>query len=420
MGSHNQCMTGDLKLPNKPKSRGKIIVQLEKVSTCNDMVYFDAIAVNLPSKKFLWFGNNNPFFFIERSRTPDSDEFIRVIQSQPKHGTTSPRWNKLKYSAKQLWNGDPNNRLKFWLYSYDSAGHHKPYGEFYTSLTQLINGETHYELYKIDSAEMLNRQFVFDNLFIEERPSFFDFLRSGWEINLTVAVDFTSSNGTPTYPDSLHYMDPRGFMNQYQNALNSVGAVLQNYDTDNKIPAFGFGGVPLYMGAQEVSHCFHLNGVENPEWDGLKGLLDAYNFSLANVKLYGPTFFAPLLETFIAYVQSNLGNPLYHVLLILTDGDIHDMSKTKDLIVAASGMPISIIIVGIGEDDFELMIELDGDEVILKNHKGQPAQRDIVQFVKFNEYKQAGMQALAEEVLREVPEQVVSFLTANKISLKGS
>ena len=69
---------------------------------------------------------------------------------------------------------------------------------------------------------------------------------------------------------------------------------------------------------------------------------------------------------------------MYHILLILTDGEIHDMPKTKDLIVECSNYPLSIIIVGIGNADFSNMRELDGDEVVLRNSRGDQAKRDIV------------------------------------------
>jgi hypothetical protein len=39
---------------------------------------------------------------------------------------------------------------------------------------------------------------------------------------------------------------------------------------------------------------------------------------------------------------------MYNILLILTDGEIHDMQATKDIIVDASELPLSIIIIGIG------------------------------------------------------------------------
>ena len=36
--------------------------------------------------------------------------------------------------------------------------------------------------------------------------------------------------------------------------------------------------------------------------------------------------------------------------------------------------------------------------------------RDTVQFVKFNDFKGRGVDALSEEVLKEVPEQLVSYM----------
>ena len=108
---------------------------------------------------------------------------------------------------------------------------------------------------------------------------------------------------------------------------------------------------------------------------------------------------------------------MYHIMIILTDGDIHDMPLTKDIIVEGSNFPLSIIIIGLGESTFDKMIELDGDDVVLTNTRGEPTKRDIVQFVKYNDFRHMSKQALAEEVLEEVPEQVISYLCQNGIKL---
>ena len=42
----------------------------------------------------------------------------------------------------------------------------------------------------------------------------------------------------------------------------------------------------------------------------------------------------------------------YQVLLIITDGAITDIQETKHEIVQASRLPMSIIIIGVGNDDF--------------------------------------------------------------------
>ena len=47
---------------------------------------------------------------------------------------------------------------------------------------------------------------------------------------------------------------------------------------------------------------------------------------------------------------------------MLTDGAISDMVATKRAIIAASTLPMSIIIVGVGGANFDAMDELDCDE----------------------------------------------------------
>ena len=52
----------------------------------------------------------------------------------------------------------------------------------------------------------------------------------------------------------------------------------------------------------------------------------------------------------------------YFILLMLTDGALSDMAKTKRAVIHASRLPMSIIIVGVGEANFASMRELDADE----------------------------------------------------------
>ena len=63
---------------------------------------------------------------------------------------------------------------------------------------------------------------------------------------------------------------------------------------------------------------------------------------------------------------------VFPVLLIITDGIIHDMRETKDMICELAFLPCSVIIVGVGNADFSEMVELDGDkDRPLKNSKGE-------------------------------------------------
>ncbi|XP_023582547.1 copine-2 [Trichechus manatus latirostris] len=99
----------------------------------------------------------------------------------------------------------------------------------------------------------------------------------------------------------------------------------------------------------------------------------------------------------------------YFILLIITDGVISDMEETRHAVVQASKLPMSIIIVGVGNADFTAMEFLDGDSRMLRSHTGEEAARDIVQFVPFREFRNAAKETLAKAVLAELPQQVVQY-----------
>ena len=61
------------------------------------------------------------------------------------------------------------------------------------------------------------------------------------------------------------------------------------------------------------------------------------------------------------------------------------MQETVDLIASGSLLPISIIIVGVGNANFDNMETLDGDNG-LYDSKNQKAKRDLVQFVPYRSF----------------------------------
>ena len=111
-----------------------------------------------------------------------------------------------------------------------------------------------------------------------------------------------------------------------------------------------------------TKHCFAINGNEkNPEIEGIQLVAKTYKESLKKIELSGPTIFGPLLEKFVEDVKDGQSKNCYQILLILTDGMICDMPETKKQIVKLSGLPASIIIIGVGRANFDSMEELDGD-----------------------------------------------------------
>jgi len=64
----------------------------------------------------------------------------------------------------------------------------------------------------------------------------------------------------------------------------------------------------------------------------------------------------------------------------------------------ASCLPLSIIIIGVGNADFSSMSMLDADDGPLTSH-GRVAQRDIVQFVPFRHFANSSLLAQVAPIL---------------------
>lgn len=86
------------------------------------------------------------------------------------------------------------------------------------------------------------------------------------------------------------------------------------------------------------------------------------------------------------------------IVFILTDGEIHDKAQVVDQIIECCSLPISLIIVGVGNGPFDIMNEIDDDDCQLVDSKGRKTTRDLVQFVEFRKFQNNGME-LAREVL---------------------
>ena len=93
---------------------------------------------------------------------------------------------------------------------------------------------------------------------------------------------------------------------------------------------YGFGGKVNNV----VSHCFPLSqNPSNPYAYGIEGIMDMYKNALEFVGLSGPTKFSDILEKVITDLENRIVdqyNQYYNILLILTDGEIHDMNETID------------------------------------------------------------------------------------------
>ncbi|XP_010260803.1 PREDICTED: E3 ubiquitin-protein ligase RGLG2-like [Nelumbo nucifera] len=183
--------------------------------------------------------------------------------------------------------------------------------------------------------------------------------------NLILGIDFTKSNewtGRNTFQNrSLHAIGDTP--NPYEQVIMIVGKTLAPFDEDNLIPCFGFGDATT---RDEGVFSFHS---DHTPCHGFEEVLACYKHIVPNLRLSGPTSFAPVIEVAIDIVEKSGGQ--YHVLVIIADGQVTrsvdrmegalspQELKTINSIATASSYPLSIVLVGVGDGPWDNMRKFD-------------------------------------------------------------
>ena len=206
-------------------------------------------------------------------------EWNVVHRSATIKNSLNPEWNEESIDLCSLCGGDIDLPLYLHIYDYESSGYHVSMGMIETSVTELVKahksssklkiknkGETTGAI-KVHTASVTGDDDDLEEemstlMYISESPvptsvftpphkrrppTFLDYIDGGCEMQLCVAIDFTGSNGDPRDRDSLHYQYPDGSLNDYEQAITSVGRILSDFDSDNKCPVWGKSLLPLYF-----------------------------------------------------------------------------------------------------------------------------------------------------------------------------
>jgi hypothetical protein len=405
-----------------------ITLSLEILKDNNYYALMNISGKNLDKKDV--FGKSDPYFIIYK-KTPN-DSWAKVYQSIVIKNTLNPDWTGIDISLLQLNSGDDKKLLKIEVWDWDRDSEPDYIGGFEATFEE-IKEKKEFELINDKKKEKNENDkkskknytnsgsLVFNRILIKEDQSFSSFTLGGTEIDVDFAIDFTNSNGEPDHVTSLHYInpkfDPMDFysMNDYQKAISAIGYVLEPYDTNKMMGAYGYGG--CFNKSTKPSFDYPLNdNPEHPKVLGTRGVLDTYTEALKKVALYGPTNFKPMIEKIRTESRANVSSASvnghrtllkYNILVFLTDGTITDMEETIHEIELASRYPMSIIIIGVGRANFDLMKKLDSDDKTVDY-------RDIVQFVPFNKFIDNPFK-IASETLAEVPFQLLSYARKNDV-----
>jgi hypothetical protein len=160
--------------------------------------------------------------------------------------------------------------------------------------------------------------------------------------NLIFGIDYTASNkyqGEESFSGrSLHAIE-KGLVNPYQHVISILGKTLAPFASSGFIAAYGFGDV-------RTSDTDVFSFIPDSNCHSFDEVLDVYNKITPTVILSGPTNFAPLIYQAIKICKQVKD---YHILVIVADGQVTNEKATTRAIVEACRVPLSIIVVGVGD-----------------------------------------------------------------------
>lgn len=190
-------------------------------------------------------------------------------------------------------------------------------------------------------------------------------------------------------------------------AIHKIATVYGAFEGEKDYAMWGYGAK---INGQQT-HAPFLMGEKLKNADAL---IEAYdrqfsdestNFALGETGYLKPVIQAAAFRA----IQSNQLAQCYSTLVILSTGEVSDVTETIDMICAAAeDAPLSIIIIGVGSADMQIMDLLTGqgeESGKLRHSNGVPITREVVNFVTFQECNGNASQCVVEAL-----KDVVSLL----------
>lgn len=168
---------------------------------------------------------SDPFFELaRRDDTAGGATFNTVFRSEVVKDNLSPDWKQVSIELSQLCRGNFDSPFFVKIYDFESDGKHEAMGQFETTVNAMVQGAGsasipvtlkgkdagfvvfHKAELSLPQSEESSEEDVEENMAqmsvspsdipkAVSKPTFIDYISGGCEFNVTVAIDFTGSNG---------------------------------------------------------------------------------------------------------------------------------------------------------------------------------------------------------------------------------
>ena len=232
--------------------------------------------------------------------------------------------------------------------------------------------------------------------------SFLDYIKSGIQFKLFIAIDFSDKE--------YHILAEK--KNPYLNSIKEFRKIL--YDFTKNYEVYGFGN-NIQINNNQRQNFFNFNQDENfCELEGYTNIYLKYIENLNQIKFYDYLLKIKKLSPLLNYLINNKimqqQNPnFYNIIFILINSlNDNEYQDCVDIFIQSSFLPLSFVVIGIGEDNNNF-IKLKKLCEESKNSKGKKRIRNNAYFIEMKQ---------CDECLKKIPEQLQEFFDINKVDLK--
>lgn len=337
--------------------------------------------------------------FIANSKPESVKRWIICYQSENHKEKLTTPFIPVDINKSELCRQNEGGWVKIEIWDYGTKTSSKFIGSAYFTISLVKSGQTKLDLKETSGEKFCNVQV--SKLNTRRVNKLGHYLEQGLNTTLTVAVDFTASNGPVKSIISLHHVPKsQTKRNEYEVAMQAIGNSFQHLQKTKGASALGFGAK---IGGRFEDY-FTLSS-KGESLSSIDDLLQAYRAATTSVELFGPSNLAPMIKYLGHKIKSTTSSNkwTYHVILVLTDGILDDVQLAKQAIADCKDLPMSIVIIGIGNEDFSGMKAINDLE-----RKPRSSRRDICSFFRFRSFA-AHPDRLALEIHRNLEEQIDDF-----------
>ena len=384
-----------------------------------------------------FFSNSDPYLVLYRpadthimaltkEEVPER-AWTALFKSEYKKNDLNPTFEPFAMSKWKLCRANMNVILKFEIWDHATFSKDKLISTGYTTPARIMSEEGKF-LNTFDPKDKFGGTIVFARFDEKKFYLFNEYVDAGVQLRVIMAVDCSGST------KEFHKIDLEGPPDLFERAIKETATILIKKEKSNRFAFLGFGA--KVKGCRHPTFAFnHEKSERNLSVNSVEEALELYHKVYPAIEPEEPTNLAAVIERVKMMIlhQDSRNFKIYTLLVVLTDGDISDRQETIDKIVECSQLPLSIILVGIGQknfDDceyFESGFEVEkstekkkkkkkGNYLItgrLKSSNGKEAMRRIVRFVYYQNYI-SKQKELEEALLKEVPRQMTEFYNMMK------